>query len=182
MKFYISDLHFGHKNIMSYDNRPFFNVGEMNETLITNWNSVVSKGDEVYILGDMFWKNEGATDILARLNGRKYLVLGNHDRLNADMNKHFEWVKEYVEIKYGDNHIILCHYPIPFFKNHTRDGYYHFYGHVHSSFEYNMAEHTRVEIERLYQLPCRMFNVGAMMPYINYTPRTFAEITNIREE
>ena len=171
MKFYISDLHFGHKNIMSYDNRPFFDVDEMNEALIANWNNVVSKGDEVYILGDMFWKNEGAADILARLNGRKYLVLGNHDRLNADMNKHFEWVKEYAEIKDGDNHIILCHYPIPFFKNHTRDGYYHFYGHVHNTFH----NETTVYASKMKNA----YNVG--VDIIGFTPRTLEEIVKKNE-
>lgn len=52
MKFYISDLHFSHKNALSFDNRPFFTVSEMNETLINNWNSVVTaNGDIVSIIG-----------------------------------------------------------------------------------------------------------------------------------
>ena len=52
-KFYISDLHLGHKNILAFDNRPFFSLEEMTETIISNWNSVVSKNDSVYVLGDM---------------------------------------------------------------------------------------------------------------------------------
>ena len=55
LKFYISDLHFGHKNILAFDNRPFFTLSEMEETLINNWNNRATKNDEVYILGDMFW-------------------------------------------------------------------------------------------------------------------------------
>ena len=55
----------------------------MEQTLINNWNSRITKNDEVYILGDMFWYNEEAPRILSELKGRKYLILGNHDRINA---------------------------------------------------------------------------------------------------
>ena len=70
MKFYISDLHFGHKNILAFDNRPFFTLAEMEKVLIWNWNAAVGRNDEVYILGDMFWHNEDAPRILSALNGR----------------------------------------------------------------------------------------------------------------
>lgn len=56
--YYISDLHFGHYNIMRFDNRPFNSVEEMDKALIDNWNSVVSEGDTVYILGDFCWLKE----------------------------------------------------------------------------------------------------------------------------
>lgn len=54
-KFYISDMHFGHANCLSFDNRPLISVDEMGVELIRRWNSVVSAGDLVYVLGDMFW-------------------------------------------------------------------------------------------------------------------------------
>ena len=47
MIYYASDLHFGHANAITFDNRPFKNVEEMNETLITNWNSVVAEEDRL---------------------------------------------------------------------------------------------------------------------------------------
>lgn len=53
-KLYISDLHIGHKNILNFDNRPFFNLTDMKETIIDNWNSVVGKNDSVYVLGSHF--------------------------------------------------------------------------------------------------------------------------------
>ena len=52
MKYYISDLHIGHKNCIIFDNRPFSTLEEMHDTIVENWNSVVKKDDEVYILGD----------------------------------------------------------------------------------------------------------------------------------
>lgn len=50
--YYISDLHLGHENVIRFDNRPFDSVEEMNETLVNNWNSVVTNADHVYHLGD----------------------------------------------------------------------------------------------------------------------------------
>jgi calcineurin-like phosphoesterase family protein len=84
-KFYISDLHIGHKNILNLDNRPFFNLADMKETIIDNWNKVVGKNDSVYVLGDMFWNNSEISIVLPKLNGMKYLVKGNHDRVDEEM-------------------------------------------------------------------------------------------------
>lgn len=97
MNYYISDLHFGHKNILAFDNRPFFTLSEMQDTIISNWNSRVTKADNVYILGDMFWYNEEAPDILDKLKGNKFLVLGNHDRPNTEMVKRFVWCDKKLE-------------------------------------------------------------------------------------
>ena len=47
MVYYISDLHFGHANIIKLCNRPFSDVNEMNEALIANWNNKVTNGDTV---------------------------------------------------------------------------------------------------------------------------------------
>lgn len=64
MKYYISDLHIGHKNIIRFDQRPFFDLEDMKQTIIKNWNSVVTFGDDVYVLGDMFWNNDDITEVL----------------------------------------------------------------------------------------------------------------------
>ena len=71
--------------------------------------------------------------------------------------------------------IVLSHYPIPCFNRHYY-GAYHLYGHVHTGFEWNMMEHMRRQMEELYDVPCNMFNVGAMISYMDYTPRTLEEI------
>lgn len=176
-KFYISDWHYNHENVLHFDHRPFKTVEEMNNELIRRWNSVVSNGDIVYILGDMFWcVPKIAAPVLKQLNGQKFLVRGNHDRWHdAEFDKLFVKIDEYMEIKDGDKNIVLCHYPIPCFKNHFY-GWVHLYGHVHNSFEWNMMEHQRYLMEELYTRQCNMINVGAMMPWMGYTPKTLDEI------
>ena len=177
MKFYISDLHFDHSNCLSLDNRPFLNIEELNSKLISNWNNVVGPGDEVFILGDFCWKKEDRwAEILPRLNGQKTLILGNHDITpSAKTRRYFADVKEYKVVDDNGRKVVLCHYPIPCYRNHFY-GWYHLYGHVHSSFEWNMMEHDRYIMEQLYTRPCEMYNVGCMLPYMNYTPRTLDEI------
>ena len=177
MIFYIADWHYNHANILSYDNRPFKTVEEMDAALVERWNATVTSADTVYVLGDMFWGGETkAVPVLDSLNGKKILIKGNHDRCkNTEFRKRFDQISGYLEITDGDRHVVLCHYPMPCFKNHFH-GWYHLYGHVHNAFEANMMEHDRMLLEDLYCRKCNMFNVGAMMPWMDYTPRTLDEI------
>ena len=57
MFYYVSDLHFGHKNILEMCKRPFSSIEEMDEQLVENWNKRVKKNDRVYILGDLIYKS-----------------------------------------------------------------------------------------------------------------------------
>lgn len=105
-----------------------------------------------------------------------YNLARNHDRCNdGKFIKSFVKVTEYFEVDDDGRKIVLCHYPIPCFKNHFY-GWYHLYGHVHKSFEHEMMEHDKYLMQELYGKQCQMFNVGAMMPYMDYTPRTIDEI------
>lgn len=176
-KFYIADWHYDHKNIIAFDNRPFLSVEQMNQELIRRWNNTVSAGDIVYVLGDMFWcKNSEALPVLDQLNGQKFLIRGNHDRCNdGTFIKKFVKVTEYLEVDDDGRKVVLCHYPMPCFKNHYY-GWYHLYGHVHDSFEWNMVENFKMQMRDLYDKPCEMYNVGAMMPWMDYTPRILDEI------
>ena len=175
--YYIADWHYGHRNILSYDNRPFKTVEEMNEEFVSRWNSAVSKADTGYILGDMFWCSEkSAVEVLRSMNGEKILVCGNHDtHKKEEFRRQFANIQDYMEIRDGEKHVVLCRYPMPCFKNHFY-GWYHLYGHVHASFEANMMEHDKFLIQELYTKQCNMFNIGAMMPWMDYTPRTLEEI------
>ncbi|MBQ2061280.1 MAG: metallophosphoesterase [Oscillospiraceae bacterium] len=177
---YIADMHFDSADIIAYDNRPFNSADEMNEALIRRWNSVVGPGDLTYILGD-FCAGDGERwrQHLMRLNGRKVLIRGNHDdpeAVNAARDL-LEDVDDYREIEDNGRHVVLCHYPIPAFRDHYM-GWYHLYGHVHTAFEWNIAENAKRLVKNLYLRSdvCRMANAGAMVPYMDYTPRTLDEL------
>lgn len=174
--FYISDTHFGHTHIIRYDNRPFMNATEMEETIIKRWNEIVGDKDTVYILGDFSWYKEAQTlDILNRLTGQKVLIKGNHDRISPKVAKKFVKVCDYLEIKDNGRKVILSHYPMPFWNGQFRDSV-HLYGHVHNSHQWNVCESLCRELRHLQDIPMRMYNVGCMMEWINYTPRTLDEI------
>lgn len=173
---YISDTHFGHANCLHFDARPFRDVTHQEEEMIERWNRAVNAEDHVYILGDFCWQKEDEwARLLNLLNGQKTLILGNHDVTPCKTRRFFADVKEMKTIEDNGRKVVLCHYPSPCYKNHFY-GWYHLYGHVHTSFEWNMMEHHRYLCEELYTRPCEMYNVGAMLPYMNYTPRTLDEI------
>ena len=93
MIFLESDSHYFHSKIIEYCNRPFKTAEKMNNTLIECHNSVVSKEDEVYHLGDFSFGNLDQTkQILKKLNGKHHLIIGNHDK--------FSW-KEYIDIGFS---------------------------------------------------------------------------------
>lgn len=97
--FFTSDTHFGHERIITLSNRPFRDVQHMNEMLIKNWNDVVSPTDHVYHLGDVALGSfEESMKCVARLNGIKHLVMGNHDRLFVDPEvKNLEKAQKYAD-------------------------------------------------------------------------------------
>lgn len=182
--FYISDLHFGHFNIMRFDNRPFRSVEEMDGTLIKNWNSVVDKDDTVYILGDFCWLTEGRwIEILEQLNGNKVLIRGNHDLkyMSATLRRMFADVKDYKEVRDNGRRVLLSHYPMPFYRGAYNPDIVHLYGHIHTTIENNFMEHLRDYIDRNdnrdnAKHKGQFYNVGCMLPYMSYTPRTLDEI------
>lgn len=135
--FFTSDTHFFHKNILNFSHRPYETIEEMNEGLIDKWNSVVSNHDRVFHLGDFSFSNADNTlSVLERLNGKKFLILGNHDNVMTRdaIKNHFESVKEYSEIRCEDQKIVMFHYPIAEW-NGMQHGSWHLYGHVHGSLE-----------------------------------------------
>jgi len=182
-KFYISDLHFGHANIIRFDGRPFVSIEEMEETLVANWNGVVGANDTVYILGDFCWgKEPDWRRVLSCLNGSKVLVRGNHDlkNMSASLKAMFQDVKEYKEITDGGRHVIMFHYPILFYKGAYNPQCYMLCGHVHITRENDFLNEWRQEL----RFSCsesgdnrgQIYNVGCMLPYMGYTPRTLDEI------
>lgn len=132
--FFIGDTHFGHTNILKFEpeHRPFATIEEMNETLVDNWNKVVSKNDTVWHLGDAVFGAQNAW-YLGRLNGNKKLIMGNHDTL--DMNTYLKYFNKIYGAKSiylsKETKIILTHLPV-----HTNQLEYRFklniHGHSHS--------------------------------------------------
>ena len=138
--FVTSDLHLGHNNIIKYCNRPFSNVEEMNNTIIDNWNKTVNKKDSVYILGDLGFTNVNLlNETMNLLNGKKYLIRGNHDHFikkkGFDMSN-FEWIKDYFLLTTQINNekvkFIMSHFPF-YTWDSKHYGSIHLYGHVHNS-------------------------------------------------
>ena len=111
--FLIGDTHFMHRNIIKYCNRPFNNVEEMTEGLIKNWNSVVDKNDIVYVVGDFaLCGKQKIIEIGKQLNGRKRLILGNHDQASVNTYREagFEFVYNHSIVL--DDFYIVSHVPM----------------------------------------------------------------------
>ena len=179
--YFTSDLHFGHENVIRFDNRPFASVEEMDAELIRRWNVKVGRGDLVYVLGDMIWKtkNDEALNIINSLNGQIILIKGNHDRFlsNAKAKNELAAVKDYddicVTLEDGTTRrCVLSHYFIPMYNGHRYQGI-HLHGHSHftdeADFEIDLAEQLNKQGIRN-----EIYNVGCM--YWNYEPVTLDEI------
>lgn len=140
MIYFTSDQHFHHGNAIKFTNRPFRDAVEMNLGLIENWNRRVGPQDEVYFLGDVTPKGPGpAMEVLRQLNGRKYLLRGNHDLFvdKASFDRSiFEWIKDYHRLVYQGCRFILFHYPIESWDQRIR-GAIHLHGHEHNGPDYN---------------------------------------------
>ena len=151
-----------------FERRGFESVEAMNEYMLRQWNRKVRKNDEVVILGDLSWgKAEETNELLERLNGRLYLIQGNHDRFlkNKDYNAgrfvwikpyeelqdnkrkgRFVWIKPYEELQDNKRKVILCHYPIMCYNGQYRvdengnPKVYMLYGHVHDTQDQRLLE------------------------------------------
>lgn len=134
--FIVSDTHFKHRRIIEYCNRPFHTVGEMNECLVHNWNSVVSPDDVVYHLGDVGFGD--LTEFQHRLNGTIHLIQGNHDSSTTWNTFSFASRQQHLIIEHQGLRILLIHYPIHTeeFVRHQRPNHNNWdvclFGHVHN--------------------------------------------------
>lgn len=183
MNRYISDLHFGHANVIRFDGRPFADTKQMEEVLIDNWNGVVTEKDTTFILGDFCWGTEPEWKrIVPQLNGDKVLIRGNHDlkSMSSGLKKMFQDIKEYKEITDDGKHVIMCHYPILLYKSSYNPDCYMLCGHVHTTRENDFLNKWREELKSSRTMNSHncgnIINVGCMMPYMGYTPRTLQEL------
>lgn len=135
--FFTSDTHFGHKGILKHCNRPFETIEEHDQALIKNWNAVVDPKDVVYHLGDISFLSYNKTkEILKQLNGKIFLIKGNHDS-NRYLERLFvdglieDWC-DYLEIEIQSQKIVLCHFPLAVWNN-AHHGAWHLHGHCHGT-------------------------------------------------
>ena len=191
MIYFTSDLHLGHKNSIDLCGRPFANVDEMDEALISGWNNRVKSDDTVYIVGDLVWESSDPLKYVSRLNGKKILIIGNHDikwlkrhgmatiaadgRVELrDYSEYFINIAQYVETSVDGVTITLCHYPMLEWKASRKIGSkklgYLIHGHIHNSRDKKYTP--------LWLLP-HALNAGVDIN--NYAPATFDELIKNNE-
>ena len=172
--YFTSDTHFNHANIIGFCNRPFKSVEEMNEKLIENWNNVVGADDIVFHLGDFCLGGSAEwTKVLDRLNGKIYLIQGNHDmkNLRQGYTNRFELITMQMHIEVGKQKIYLNHCPFLCYGGAYRDTW-QLFGHVHTS-KYN----TGKDKSRLAYLFPTQYDVG--VDNNNFTPVFFEQVKSI---
>lgn len=134
-KYYISDCHFGHENVIRFDGRPFASVEEMDQAMMEYWRRRVQKDDEVYIIGDFCYRSQkGPVWYLQRLPGKKYLIIGNHDEKTLKAPgalDYFEGIDKMMHVNDNGRQICLCHFPLAEWNAYHR-GSFHLYGHIHN--------------------------------------------------
>lgn len=163
--YFISDLHLGHDNILKFEPyyRPFATIEEHNSTLIENWNRVVKKGDRVFCLGDFAMGSQNIK-LGAKLNGQKYLILGNHD--TAPTAQYLLYFHKCLGVMKYKN-CILSHVPIH--PGSFGRAEYNIHGHIHSKevlLPENKFGNTFVD--------SRYINVS--VEQINLTPISFEDL------
>lgn len=173
--FFTSDTHFNHANIIKFCNRPFKDVEQMNDVMIANWNSVIGKDDTVFHLGDFCLGGAAEwTKILDRLNGKIYLIMGNHDLKNIRQGfiSRFEHVAMQMRIEIGKKRIYLCHYPFLCFEGSYKDDVWQLFGHVHTR-----RSNSGIDAGRLQYLYPTQYDVR--VDNNNFTPVSFGQVKRI---
>ena len=141
MKFFTADEHYHHtsKNggIIKYCNRPFKDIREMNECLVSNNNEVVGDGDTVYHIGDFSIKNiDGTIDIIKRLKGHHIFLKGSHDKLIKKISNRYPDLVRYIDcpihelVLKNKYHLVICHYAMETWpRSHYNS--WHLFAHSH---------------------------------------------------
>ena len=149
MIFFTGDHHFGHSNIIHYQNRPFTDAKHMNRNMVARWNAIVGHGDTVYHLGD-FSLDSDASGYFSGLNGKIYVLANTwhhdkrwigHYRTNQGVYKSASGhqvllldstVVMVVTTRYGPRSIVLSHYPYAEWdKKHYGAWHLHAHSHCH---------------------------------------------------
>jgi len=157
-KWFTSDLHFKHKNIVSFSKRGVDTTAEEHDAWMQQlWNETVAPGDLVYHLGDFCFnaKHKVVADILEKLNGQKIMIKGNHckDDTYHSLLKDGLIVsyQDYKEVKIGATKVCLFHYPISSWNGQGR-GSWHLHGHSHGNFQDTKGKMLDVGVDNYYNM------------------------------
>ena len=157
----IADTHFFHANIGQYCDRP----EGWQDLIIENWNHFIQPGDTVFHLGDLaLGKKEDAEALIPLLNGKLYLMRGNHDRRVKAFYQRFEitLVKDpYSYIHPSGQHLVFSHRPIV----PLEPGVLNLHGHIHNNPAPELGpQHINLSIEVREYRPWRLSEILA--PYL----------------
>ena len=182
---FTSDLHFKHKNIIKYCNRPFVDPEHMEENLILLWNEHIKKDDIVYILGDFcFGGYTRWEEVLKRLNGEIHLILGNHDSekiANKLLSNGFlKSVSTSELIEVDGQEIFLCHFPMLDWPNRER-GSWMLHGHIHSlKNDIDISEqHYDVGVDHNEYYPINMKEIKSKISQYKEPKTTITEVIDV---
>jgi calcineurin-like phosphoesterase family protein len=130
--FFTGDTHFGDMRVLRFDHRPFRNIADHDEGLVERWNETVGPDDEVWHLGDFALgpSRERIFELLASLNGKKHLIVGNNDGLDTLEAPGWASLQHYAELTVDGRGLVLCHYPFRTW-NDIGKGVIDLHGHSH---------------------------------------------------
>jgi len=131
--FFTSDTHFGDSRVWRIAKRPFATLALHDEVLTHRWNETVGAEDEIWHLGDFALSSdpERIARLLAGLNGRKNLVIGNNDSAATLASPAWASVQHYAELLIDGRRCILCHCPFRTW-NQMSKGAFNLHGHSHA--------------------------------------------------
>lgn len=189
--YFVGDLHFGG----NYRFLDEIREAAFHDRLICeNWNSKVTNGDDVWILGDIGRTSAELISTIAQLKGRKHLIKGNHDKLDdLRLRQLFVEVVDYKYLSFSKGgktyKVVMSHYPIFAWENQHK-GAILIYGHTHNTHEDRLFQNS-ISVLNSYFESERMsgrtdcpeaiaINVGAMKSYMNYCPRAIDELLEMK--
>lgn len=155
--YFMSDIHYNHENVISFGNRPFKCVSDMNEYILKTIKETLKPEDILFTLGDDFWrlKEQEVENIMKQIPTQKiHKIMGNHDKYGfywgGRIGKMCLTVSDILDIIVRKNEknysLSLCHYPIYDF-NHMYHGGLHLFGHVHGSLDDEFEDNPRLMVD-----------------------------------
>lgn len=170
--YFTSDTHFFHKNIIKYCDRPFESVENMNDRIISQWNSIVSPDDIVFHLGDVcFGGKQKWLDTIGKCNGTKFLIKGNHDMESPPEDIFWDIFNQEMIIvedeEIGEQKVFMHHFPFLTWPEQAQ-GCWQLFGHIHSKNGESVWKDS---------LKVGQYDVG--MDNNDYKPVSFQEIKEI---